>query len=56
MKIESLMARLEQIRVGAENGEYQEFNEGYTEKLIVQVLIEYIGNKKVEDKINEIPF
>jgi hypothetical protein len=56
MKLESVIARLEQIRVSAENGEYQEFSEGYTEKLIVQTLIEFIGNKKVEDKINEIPF
>lgn len=56
MKLESALARLEQIRVGAENNEYQEFGDAYVDKLIIQLLLDFIGNKKLEEKINEIPF
>lgn len=56
MKLENVLARLEQIRVDAENNEYQGFGDAYVDKLIIQSLLDFIGNKKLEEKIDEIPF
>lgn len=56
MKIESLIDKLEQTRLAAENGEFQEYGEGYPAKLILQLVLEYVGNKKIQEKVDEIPF
>ena len=56
MKLDALISQLETVRVRVENGEFEEFDEGYIEKVILQLLIEYIGNPKIEEAINEIPF
>lgn len=56
MKLESVIARLEQIRISVENNEYEDFSEGYVYMLIIQVLLDFIGNLKVEGKVNEIAF
>lgn len=56
MKLSSLVNQLEQIRLRANNGEFQEFSEGYAGKVVLQLLLDYIGNPKIEEKVNEIPF
>lgn len=56
MKLESLMAELENVRNRAETSEFQELSERYVPALIVDILVKYIGNKKVEEAVNEIPF
>lgn len=54
MNLESLLKRLDQIHLDAENDEAPEL--GLTHTAVIMALVEYIGNKKVEEKINEIPF
>lgn len=56
MKLESLLNQLEQVRVKFEEKDMEEFSEGYRGKVILQLLIDFIGNKKIEEKINEICF
>lgn len=56
MKLDGLINQLESVRLRAEQGEFQEFGEGYTEKIILQLLLDYLGNKKIEEAVNEIPF
>lgn len=56
MKLESLLNQLEQIRVEYEGHDFEEYSEGYRGKVIIQKLLDYIGNPKIEEKINEIPF
>lgn len=56
MKLESLLSRLEQIKTAEENGQFFDLSEGYVEKLIIQALLDYLGNAKIEEAVNEIPF
>jgi hypothetical protein len=55
MKLDALIKQLDQIKMQNENGELS-FPERFTEKLIIQLLLNYIDNKTIEEKINEIPF
>lgn len=58
MKLDSLINQLEQVRVRAESGEFKEdgFDDGYVAKIILQLLLDYLGNKRIEEKVDEIPF
>lgn len=56
MKLENLLAQLEQIRAEYEAHDFEEYSESYRGKVIIQKLLDYIGNPKIEEKINEIPF
>lgn len=56
MKLESLLHQLEQVRVEFENHDMEEYSEGYRGKVIIQKLLDYIGNPKIEEKVDEICF
>lgn len=56
MKLDSLLAQLEQLRISVEAGDYADYSEGYVGKVILQKLIEFTGNKKIQEKVDEIPF
>lgn len=56
MKLTDLLYRLEQVRAQQEAGAFEDFDDGYIEKVLLQLLIEYIDNPKIEEAINEIPF
>lgn len=53
MKLESLLNRLDNLRAAAENDEFQ--REVMTHLIIVD-LLEYIGNPKVSEAVDEIIF
>lgn len=56
MKLESLLHQLEQVRIEFEAHDFEEYSESYRGKVILQKLLDYIGNPRIEEKINEIPF
>lgn len=56
MKLESLLNQLEQVRAEFEAHDMEEYSESYRGKVIIQKLLDYIGNPKVEEKIDEICF
>jgi hypothetical protein len=56
MKLDSLLARLNQIKAAEENGEFGDFEPDHVSKVIIQALIEYLNNPKIEEAINEISF
>lgn len=56
MKLDSLLNQLEQIRLEFERADMEEINEGHRGKIIIQKLLDYIGNPKIEEKIDEICF
>lgn len=56
MKLESLLNQLEQVRAEFEAHDFEEYSESYRGKVIIQKLLDYIGNPKLEEKINEICF
>lgn len=56
MKLENLINQLEQIRAEYEAADFDQYSESYRGKVIIQKLLDYIGNPKVEEKVNEIPF
>jgi hypothetical protein len=51
MKIESLLTRLEGIRVSAED-----LDDGTIPFQVIDALVDYIGNEKIKEKVDEIPF
>lgn len=55
MKIDELLAKLEQIRMKAEEDENW-LDVEITVSSIIITLLEYINNPKVEAKVDEIPF
>jgi hypothetical protein len=59
MKLESLLAQLELIRLEADTSKDFDDREGtdlYFSKKVILTLINYVGNQKVEEAINDIPF
>ena len=56
MKLESLLNQLEQVRAEYEAHDFEEYSREYRGKVIIQKLVEYIGNPKIEEAINDIPF
>ena len=52
MKIVSLLTKLEDIRINANDP----YNEDVAPYQIIDVLVDYIGNEKIREKIDEIPF
>lgn len=56
MKLETLLNQLEQIRAEYEESDFEQYSESYRSKVIIQKLLDYIGNPKIEEKINEICF
>ena len=53
MKLESLLAQLENIKVGAEVDKWEA---ELVTLAILELLVRYINNPKVEEKINDITF
>jgi hypothetical protein len=53
MKLEGLLNQLEQLRAQAE---IENFEGDLVSTSIIKLLVDYIGNPKVEEAINEIPF
>jgi len=56
MNLESLLSQLERIRLCAEAKEFQEYYDSYIENLIIKLLLDYINNTKITEKIDEIIF
>jgi len=56
MKLDGLLQNLENVRLQSEAGSLKEFGEGYTALVILQLLVDFIGNKKIQEKIDEISF
>lgn len=56
MKLESLLNQLEQVRAEFEAHDFEEYSESYRGKVIIQKLLDYIGNPKIEEKVDEISF
>lgn len=53
MKIDSLLARLRDIGITAEEGD---FEDDYIDKLIIDVLLDYVNNDKIREAVDDIPF
>jgi hypothetical protein len=53
MKVEQVLSQLGRIRIDSENNDV---DHEIVARAILQLLIEYIGNKKIEEAINDIPF
>lgn len=56
MKLDSLLKQLENTRVSFETEDFEAIPETLRGKILIQLLLDYIGNPKIEEKINEIPF
>lgn len=56
MKLESLLARLEQTKVEFNEKDMEQLNEMMRRDAIILLLVEYIGNPKIEEKINDLVF
>lgn len=56
MKLESLLVRLEQARVEFDVKDMEELTQIMRRDAIILLLVEYIGNPKIEEKINEMVF
>lgn len=52
MKLEFVMKQLESIRLNAEENELSEL----IKIQIIGCLVDYIGNEKIREAVNEIPF
>lgn len=55
MKLEGLLSELERIKLRAEDAN-ENLDSDLVTKVILQLLLDYINNPKVEEAVNEIPF
>jgi hypothetical protein len=58
MKIETLLYKLEDVRVKAETDEFDTFADknAFIAKVILQLLLEYLNNPRIEEAVNDISF
>lgn len=56
MKLDSLLAQLENIKAEFESSDFEQISEDHRSKIILQLLLDYINNPKVEEAVNDIPF
>lgn len=55
MKLEECISMLERVRLMADDGQ-DGLDHDAVVLNIIHILVQYIGNPKVEEKVNEIPF
>lgn len=55
MKLEGALAMLESVRLMADDGEDSLDKDAVTLN-IIHILVEFIGNNKIREKVDEIPF
>ena len=56
MKLDAFLNQLENTRIKFEVEDFETIPEDLRAKILLQMLIDFVGNKKIEDKINEIAF